>query len=44
VLLFDKAGAVTAESLAWVPLEAYEWNRKVKPSLWSEKTLRRIKR
>ncbi len=44
VLLFDEAGAVTAESLAWVPLEAYEWNRKVKPSLWSEKTLRKIKR
>jgi len=44
VRLFDEAGEVEAESLAWVPLEAYEWNRKLKPSLWSEKTLRRIKR
>lgn len=44
VRLFDEAGQVTAESLAWAPLEAYEWNRRVKPSLWSEKTLRRIRR
>ncbi len=44
VRLFDEAGQVTAESLAWAPLEAYEWDRPVKPSLWSEKTLRRLKR
>lgn len=44
VKVFDEAGAVRAESLAWVPRDAYEWNRRVSPKLWSEKTLRRIKR
>jgi len=44
VKLFAPDGSVQAESLAWVPREAYEWNRRLGAKLWSEKTLRRIKR
>jgi len=44
VRLFGDDGAVEAESLAWVPLDAYEANRRLPDSLWSEKTLRRIRR
>ncbi len=44
VKVFDPAGRVEAESLAWVPPEAYEWDRRLSPKSWSEKTLRRIRR
>jgi hypothetical protein len=44
VRIFAAGGGISAESLAWVPREAYEWNRRVSPKLWSEKTLRRLKR
>ena len=32
------------EGMAVIPAEVIQWNRKVKPSLWTEKTLRKLKR
>ena len=43
VKLFEN-GSISGESIAWIDEESYQWNQPVTRRLWSEKSLRQIKR